>query len=135
MSLLAGTGNELALVITALGGLIIAVTGLVALFKKKNPEEKDAQRAATAVSTVVQTKEQVDALVGIVTDLQTQLSRLKALREVDRQQISKLRKELEKEKRRHTETRRKLEVAEAALLEKDALILDLQTQLDKLKTK
>ena len=129
------TGSEVGLIITAFAGLITAIAGAFAIFKKPSNQDKGAQKAATAVSTIVQTKEQVDALVGIVTDLQTQLTKLKALREVDRRQIQKLKNELEKEKGRHKETRRLLEEAQAELLKKDSLIADLQTQLDKLNAK
>lgn len=132
---MAVTGTEVGLVITAVAGLVTALAGALALFKKSSPQDKNAQKSATAVSTIVQTKDQVDALVGIVTDLQTQLTQLKALREVDRRRIKKLQKDLDAERGRHTETRRLLKVAQDAIVEKDKQIAKLNDQLAKLSGK
>lgn len=125
------SGGELALVITASGGVIVAITGFTALFvNRKNPSEKDAHKSAIAVSQVTETKTQVDALVATIADLYTKISELQKGREEDQRRVAQLQEELNKEKDSHTETRRLLNEAKEGIAAKEREIAKLTDKLN-----
>lgn len=129
--------ENLAAIITAVGGILATLTGFVIAIKRPKADDdgKSANDAAIAVTNFERTTVRVDALWETIQDLIQEVTKLKEEKMKQQDEINRLTNDLENEKQKHLETQRKLDtlIVEhnktlALLAEKEELIKELMRE-------
>lgn len=119
MSEIANIVTSASLLVTAAGGLIIAL---------KKSKAGDGEAKAISVTKINQTDEKVEILIKQVDLLFGEITKLRTQKDALVKEVARLRDELKREKSDHSETKRLLRNALAELKDKNARLLVLENK-------